>query len=932
MDADPDLLGPESALAYGYHVEDCEGGHGKLLTDHRFNPLHPSFLDRIPAGTFDEGPFGDECHAYLAGFSARTLKETFDIDAEILRGIAEACRGYEEDEDELTPLVKELCRLRAPEAPPLWELPLVSASSEAEYRALIRRVQTVEPVSIEVEDIPLDALDIDRGQGMAFPPSVYTQMDQLDRSLAQGMQVTRDSLMYLAQQLEKDDCASRDCEDMLEGLVPPRGKKPRDFHLTPPATPRFAQAEPFIPDSDSAQIPSPSEPRSLLSEELGIAEATIFDQHRDEISHLESPTPGCSKGDTFTDSSSSDGPLMIEPCERRLADYKLEVPLFSSRHPEPPAIEIDFPSLRLGPLSKTVDETCDRVDRQLQEKLQQEAEKASRRVEQEQLDPLDGLVRIKVPLMDFSRPVADWSHLVGDAKAMFKHIVRSHPAGFNLPRWPVDKRAERELRWVLTASSAVVSTTEALTTEEDPNLDELFGATDDTPESALFVQKPKSLDVLRCSQDSDGDVEPRFGTPPSAQSTASVSDLAVADSDDLMKLVRKRKQALRKLKAQRPPKRARGGADARPREALLMDSRHPQSAQLLTSFLRIRGLASPEPKLTDQAVTHSAATDGSEPASDTPEADDGIQPEISPEPLVASKTDEARAAKAAEAPPGPLVNVPDFSLTLIISIDLPRGLVRALQDLLPGVEFVERDYNAHNSSIWDAGASPLGGEADITVSPATGIITATTVQVQQQTPGGCGGGNVLQRRVRCASSRYERLIVLVSDGSLDITAACPMSEADGLAFVKLQAFAAQLDTAATVSVYWVAGGEAAIARWAASFACASAAGVKLLQPLLVQDETLWELFLRRAGMNTFAAQVICGLLQDPSARDGGRVATGMPGQPGDYGLPAFLRMSAQERINRFSGVLGGRRLLDRASELIDRPWHNEGRVRTRYLS
>lgn len=225
MDADPDLLGPESALAYAYHVENWERGRRALLTDHRFNPLHPSFLDRIPAGTFDEGPFGDGCLAHSAGLSARALKkETFGIDAEILRVIAEACRGPDQNEDELTPLVGELCRLRAPEPPPLWELPLVSASSEAEYRDLVRRVQTVEPVSIEVDDIPLDALDVDRGQGMAFPPSVYAQMGQMDKCLAQGVQVTKESLTYLAQQLKNDDATSGGFEDLLEDLIPPRDK------------------------------------------------------------------------------------------------------------------------------------------------------------------------------------------------------------------------------------------------------------------------------------------------------------------------------------------------------------------------------------------------------------------------------------------------------------------------------------------------------------------------------------------------------------------------------------------------------------------------------------------------------------------------------------------------------------------------------------
>lgn len=631
------------------------------------------------------------------------------------------------------------------------------------------------------------------------------------------------------------------------------------------------------------------------------------------------------------DSSPSDG-LSMEPCEKRLTDYKLEVPLFGSHLPEPPTIDIDFPSLQLAPMSETVDDNCDRIDQKHQEKLQEAAEKAARCVEQEQFDPLDGLVRIKVPLVDCSRPVADWSPLVGDTKAMFKHMVHSHPEDFDLPKWQVDKRAERELRWVFTASGAAVSTTEAITAAEDLDLDELLGANDDIPESALFVQKAEGLAVLRCSQDTDDDdVEPGLDMPSSVQSTVSLPDPAISDSDDLMKLVRKRKKAAKKLKAQRPPKRTKGEADARPRETLLMDGWHPQSAELLTTFLRVRGMASPEPKPSNEAVAHGSSNnaEGNQATRNQAAIEDRIQPAVSTETLIADQTDGASAEKATEAPPMPPVDLPDFSLKLIISIDLPRGLVRGLQDLLPGVIFIERDYNAHNSTVWNVGApaqstimSPLSDEVDIAVSPATGIITASTVQVRQQPPGGCGDDNMLQRRVRRTSLRYERLIVLVSDGSLDITAACPMSEADELAFVKFQAFAAQLATAATVSVYWVAGGEAAVARWAASFACASAESVRRLQPLLVQDETLWELFLRRAGLNTFAAQTICTPLRDPSASagDGGKAAIAAPGLPGYYGLPIFLRMSAQERADRFSGVLGGRRVLDRVGELIDQSW------------
>ena len=88
-------------------------------------------------------------------------------------------------------------------------------------------------------------------------------------------------------------------------------------------------------------------------------------------------------------------------------------------------------------------------------------------------------------------------------------------------------------------------------------------------------------------------------------------------------------------------------------------------------------------------------------------------------------------------------------------------------------------------------------------------------------------------------------------------------------------------------------------------------GIKLLQ-----DETLWEVFLRRAGLNAFAAQAILARLKAP---DQNEVDT-VDAQETNFGLTAFIKMSVEERYTQFETLLGGRRLLRRVSQVLDATW------------
>lgn len=80
-------------------------------------------------------------------------------------------------------------------------------------------------------------------------------------------------------------------------------------------------------------------------------------------------------------------------------------------------------------------------------------------------------------------------------------------------------------------------------------------------------------------------------------------------------------------------------------------------------------------------------------------------------------------------------------------------------------------------------------------------------------------------------------------------------------------------------------------------------GFRTEDMVFLDDETNWENFLVKAGMNAFVAQVVLGLLQDDGS-----------GRP--WGLRAFVQMDKIEREARF-GIMVGRNLLERVSREIE---------------
>lgn len=265
------------------------------------------------------------------------------------------------------------------------------------------------------------------------------------------------------------------------------------------------------------------------------------------------------------------------------------------------------------------------------------------------------------------------------------------------------------------------------------------------------------------------------------------------------------------------------------------------------------------------------------------------------------------------------------SMQVILSpaIMTNHQLVRKLQGHLPNIEMIVRELGAGDY------------EADFTISPSTGLTSTSLQQLKQKAlPGHTSSHFGIRERIALVASRYERLIVLVSEGrqalahgpleihGLDERDAAALAEFIGLTVL----FRCE------VQVTFVPGGDEALVRWIAAILSRYAPHVQDI-PLL-HEETYWERFLRAAGFNTYAAQALLVQLKSLSSPghggDGGLEGQGNPNPFSSSssppsctllpGLAAFVGMSEEERVQRFARVLGGDRMLRRASRVLDRRW------------
>jgi hypothetical protein len=243
-----------------------------------------------------------------------------------------------------------------------------------------------------------------------------------------------------------------------------------------------------------------------------------------------------------------------------------------------------------------------------------------------------------------------------------------------------------------------------------------------------------------------------------------------------------------------------------------------------------------------------------------------------------------------------------------------RQLIRQIHTTLPNVEIYERDA-VIPATIQHSSRAHL--EADFTISASTGIVTTTLQKLKQKPLPGQRSTSGIRDIIATTAIRYERLLVLVSEGNSIPTedGAVPrtLDQLDCEALTDLTVWSHSLDS--DVQISYVPGGEQELASWlVAAFAQHGSLDSSMR---LLQDETMWERWLRVAGLNAYAAQAVLVQLKIP---DLGSQSTSPTEIHKRYGVAAFVSMTHEERVERFGAMLGGDRVLRRVNEAIDGGW------------
>ena len=654
-------------------------------------------------------------------------------------------------------------------------------------------------------------------------------------------------------------------------------------------------------------------------------------------------------GDIYSPIKGIKGPPSSPPPLRAtLRDRKVEVPLSPlhlERTPLSKKRRVSFsetiPELLSKlppPIPKPENTSSSDIDAFFDEAIAPIGLKAERTIEQEQLQEEDTTLRVLVPVMDFSLPIAPWkanfqAPMFDNEGKWYKKILAEMKAlHFSKHIWPVTGKAERELRWAPFP----------LALGRVESQERIF----DDGSTTKYLEKPERVDLNTLTWKPEG--------------LRLLDDLA--DSDDELEegrfpeetnfefLVRKRKLELDEFQSI-PSESDEGNnmpkatpSSKRHAVAVFLEENLHSTIQVnevrkispgkrpfidafstlgaLDEYLSIR-----KGNVHKTKAEHHFPTSSSTPSLNPPE-----QTSENDVPAPVSKR-QSLASPDISPPTNP---TPFVIAATLLSI---RPLFRRIEHLFPSAAFIERDFSLHLPSpqrpLSESSSNPqphppspkhttapqltpstIADEADLLLSPSTGLIHTTLQKIKQCSLPGQVSHSAIRERVLKTSPRYERLLILISEDLHD--GASQLDDGDSTALIEFTAFCSNV-TESEVHVTFLAGGEEELAKWIVAmmtkYAVAEHEDVKL-----IQDETLWEIWLRRAGMNAFAAQAVLGKVKVGESCGGGDDWGKGDGFDGEWGLKAFVKMSARERYQRFEVLLGGRRMLKRLGEVVDGRW------------
>ncbi|KAK8051821.1 hypothetical protein PG993_003206 [Apiospora rasikravindrae] len=781
--------------------------------------------------------------------------------------------------------------------------PLLRSDHESDWRKLLRDVKSRTSVRLCSDMLPLEPLEISLDEAPEYPESAYSFHSQLmlDADTSQ-LVVSQDALRFLAATLSIDKNTEGRDQSLLGELGDCRPLIVRQ--ITPPISPVLLPEEPYVPGPDRCQIPIASDPSSLLEDDLKTAQSALIAASSSPIQGT-LDLPLTSEADSFI------------PLARKIKPLKVEQPLLPST-PSSPTTARAVAKLQEAAESAQLaaDADCE-VDGyalkeirelfsdELLEELEAGAHSAKLTIEQERLEQADAIARVQVPIMDFAIANPEWRKRGHDSNQQLKYLL--HAPRMALTKWKENYR-ERDFWWApLPYRFRQVSLDESL--DDEVGGDDVLSMYNETdvPTAASYVWKRPGLAILREPEEDD------------EEEYLPVSDLQYMGLSDIL---RKRKLELddaergrsspssnaSAIDLVRHPNEAQSTNAARP-TSLLVGRDEPNAATaLLENYVNLRATKRQKnevssffgPKKSAQSDANVRRHEAEKHAKDDGTPKSNVAPdekiEVSPIPSFVESSDPMK---------------------LIVALTLGRGILDWIEKLLPEAQLVERDFDRWNTVAWNRKMvsrspiiSPLAAEADVVVSPTTGIILTTLIKVIQKPIPGQKRKTTIQERVENVSARYERLIVLVSQSNRVDESTRGLSASECSSFAEFTGFAMGLNP--NSQVYFVGGGEETLSKWLVALVQRYSFEAAGLQKLLIDAETTWELILRRAGMNAYAAQIILAELKGISNLDSEGQVIGE--------LQRFMLMTPQERVAQFSQLMGGTTVLLRVGAVLDRPW------------
>ncbi|KAF5596134.1 uncharacterized protein FSUBG_8940 [Fusarium subglutinans] len=599
---------------------------------------------------------------------------------------------------------------------------------QKELSQYLQDIQIASSCNILTQWLPLTYVSAEKDEGLGFPSTISRWKTLALREL-EGDEPTfteSDHASFHTQQTPNQACTPEQIRQIFSLEKPYRSNVEP---VSPPLSPASDLDEPFLPSTEHTVIDLTSEPSSPSNP----AVEDLDWKMRHGFVDSEPPAPSTMPSSPPTAKAA----FLSDPAKKHSA-LKLDVPMLPSSTATSPVrnnlAETLAPHLlhsEEAPQSPAEDGGY--FEEALQSILDEKHRQANQRLEQERLNPEDTLLRLRVPAVDFQTPDPEWMLHLSTSQDHFGWLQQSLPGTFHLTSYKNLSRLEASLKWTpIPHKSGQVSLTEAAI-QLGPTARELLTLRAPQLCSHNYVVSRNLLMVLQILNDEEIEQEAAsvvvsspsicHGNQDSSTATFQSQEPHVAPS--LMELIGSRRQAT-------------GNRSACERKNLLLEATDPSaSSTLLSGFMQLR-----QPKRLKKSSSSSQTLAASR---DMPSMAGPIMLPIIQE----------EAQSELQSAPVPHFDIPQETCRYIVSLDLNRSTLSYIEKVWPQAELIDRDFSQYNTVAWSPGSaqrreiiSSLAFEADISMSPGTGLILTTILKVKQKPLPGSSALTPFRERVR----------------------------------------------------------------------------------------------------------------------------------------------------------------------------------------